>query len=80
MNNNKSYLFLDKERNIRINSIKSENLTISQIIPTIERMYINGANDMDNRWRKAIKIYAEKHNIPFAPGMINEIFNILNSI
>ena len=42
-------------------------------------MYDKGADDMDKKYRNALRIYAAKHNIPFAPGMINEIFNILNN-
>lgn len=74
----KSYLSMEKELKIQMNSITPNNLTVSQIIPTIERMYLNGANDMDHKWRNAIRIYAERHDIKFAPGMMNEMLNILN--
>lgn len=74
----KSYLSMNEELKTQMNNITPNNLTISQIIPTIERMYLNGANDMDNKWRNAIRIYAERHDIKFAPGMMNEMLNILN--
>lgn len=79
-NSHNSYLTSEKLLDIWMNNITPENLSIAQIVPTIKRMYFNGANDMDNKWRKAIKIYADKHNIKFAPGMINELLNILGSI
>lgn len=75
----KSYLSMEKELEIQMNSITPNNLSLGQVIPTIKQMYLNGANDMDSKWRDAIKIYAERHDIKFAPGMINEMFNILNN-
>lgn len=75
----KSYLSMEKELEIQMNSITPDNLTLNQIIPTIKEMYLNGANDMDTKWRRAIEVYANRHNIPFAPGMLNEMFNILNN-
>jgi len=75
-----SYLLMKSELEIQMNHITPDNLTLSQIIPTIKQKYLNGANDMDSKWRKAIEIYAKRHNIPFAPGMINELFNILNNM
>ena len=75
-----SYLDMDKELAARINCITPNNLTISQTIYTIKQMYLNGANDMDNKWRKALKIYADEHNTKFAPGILNELINILNNI
>lgn len=75
-----SYLTSERLLNVRMNNITPDKLTINQIIPTIREMYFNGARDIDNKWREAIKIYANKHNIKFAPGMINELFNILNNI
>lgn len=78
--NHGSYLDMKDELKIRMNNITPENLTIDQIIPTIKEMYLTGANDMDSKWRTAVKIYAKKHNIKFAPGMINELFNIINNL
>jgi hypothetical protein len=75
----KSYLSMEKELEIQMNNITPNNLSLGQVIPTIKQMYLNGANDMDSKWRNAIETYAKRHNIKFAPGMINEIFNILNS-
>lgn len=74
----KSYLSMEEELKIQMNNITPDNLTLQQIIPTIKQMYLNGANDMDSKWRHAIEVYANRHNISFAPGMINEMFNILN--
>jgi len=74
----KSYLSMEKELKIQMNNITPDNLTLNQIIPTIKQMYLDGANDMDSKWRHAIEVYAKRHDIPFAPGMINEMFNILN--
>lgn len=75
----KSYLSMEKELEIQMNNITPNNLSLGQVIPTIKQMYLNGANDMDSKWRNAIKIYVERHDIKFAPGMINEMFNILNN-
>lgn len=71
---------LDKERKAALSEITPDKLTISQIIPTIENMYNKGADDMYEKYHIALRIYAAKHNIPFNPGMINEIVNTLNSI
>lgn len=71
---------LNEERKAALLEITPDKLTISQIIPTIENIYDRGADDMDRKWRNALRIYAAKHNIPFAPGMINELFNILNQL
>ena len=74
-----SYPFVEKECAIWMNNLTPDNLALSQVIPTIKRMYQNGANDMDTKWRIAIAIYAKRHNIPFSPGMMNEMLNILNT-
>ena len=79
-NNHSSYLTSDKLLNKRMNNITPDKLTISQIIPTIKEMYFNGVRDIDDKWRDALRIYANRHNIPFAPGMINELFNIINTL
>lgn len=71
---------LKEERKTALSEITPDKLALSQIIPTIENMYDRGADDMDKKYRIALRIYATKHDIIFAPGMINEILNILNRI
>jgi len=71
---------LDKERKAALSVITVDKLTISQIIPTFEYIYNKGADDMDRKYHIALRIYATKHNIPFNPGMIDEIVNTLNLI
>jgi len=69
MESKKSYLEMENEIKPWMNSINPENLSITQVMPTIERMYRNGANDMDNKWRHAIETYCNENNIKF-----NDIF------
>ena len=75
-----SYLDMDKELAARINCITVCNLNNNQIIYTIKQMYLNGANDMDSKWRKALKIFAKKYKMKYTPGILNELINILNNI
>jgi len=60
-----------------LNSINPENLSISQIIPTIERMYCNGANDMDTKWRHALETYCNETGTNFNKLFL-PLLNILN--
>ncbi len=71
---------LKEERKSIISVITVDKLTISQIIPTLEYIYNKGADDMDRKYHIALRIYATKHNIPFNPGMIDEITNTLNEL
>lgn len=79
-NSQSSYLDMEEELKLKMPNIVNEFLTIDMIIPKMKKLYLEGAKDMDSKWRKAIKIYADEHNIKFAPGIINELLNILNNI
>ena len=73
-----SYLEMKKESNIRFDSLSAEDLSIKNIMNTMKNMYLNGANDMDIKWRYALEQYSKKHNIQYK-DIFCEILNILNN-
>lgn len=77
MKEKKSYLDMENELKTQMNNITPENLSIAQVIPTIQRMYLNGANDMDNKWRDAIRIYCNENGLD-AKNLFLPLLNILN--
>jgi len=77
METKKSYIEMESEVKARMNNITPENLSLDQIIPTIKRMYLNGANDMDTKWRESFKTYCEEEGIEFK-GAWFKLLNILN--
>ena len=80
INTPSSYLDMDKELTARINCITPNSLTISQTIYTIKQMYFNGTNDMDSKWRKALKLFAKKYKMKYTPGILDELITVLNNI
>lgn len=72
-----SYLEMKDECKKAFDRLSPVDLSIYKLADTIRDMYINGARDMDDKWRQALVTYCNNHNISHR-DIFFEMINILN--